>query len=57
MKYPEGFVVNGKKELVCRLKKFLYGFKKSPRTWYQKFDTYMIGLGFTRKKRGSLSVF
>jgi hypothetical protein len=57
MKYPEGFVVNGKKELVCGLKKSLYGLKKSPRMWYQKFDTYMIGLGFTRKKRGSLSVF
>jgi hypothetical protein len=31
MKQPEGFVVNGKKELVCQLKKSLYGLKKSPR--------------------------
>jgi hypothetical protein len=30
--------------------KFLYGLKKSPRMWYQKFDTYMLGLGFTRSK-------
>jgi hypothetical protein len=28
----------------------MYGLKKSPRMWYQKFDTYMLGLGFTRSK-------
>ena len=31
-------------------KKYLYGLKKSPRMWYQKFDTYMRGLGFARRK-------
>jgi hypothetical protein len=50
MKQPEGYVVKGKKELVCKLKKSLYGLKQSPRMWYQKFDTYMLGLGFTRSK-------
>jgi hypothetical protein len=50
MKQPEGFVVKGKKELVCKLKKSLYGLKQSPRMWYQKIDTYMLGLGFTRSK-------
>ena len=50
MKQPEGFMVKGKKELVCRLKKSLYGLKQSPRKWYQKFDTYIRGLGFTRSK-------
>jgi hypothetical protein len=50
MKQPEGFAVKGKKELVCKLKKSLYGLKQSPRMWYQKFDTYMLGLGFTRSK-------
>jgi hypothetical protein len=50
MKQPEGFVVKGKKELVCKLKNSLYGLKQSPRMWYQKFDTYMLGLGFTRRK-------
>jgi len=42
--------VKGKKELVCRLKKSLYGLKQSPRMWNQKFDTFIQGLGFTRSK-------
>eukprot|EP00253_Pinus_taeda_P013916 PITA_13916 len=40
MKQPEGFAVKGKKEMVCRLKKSLYGLKQSPRM-YQKFDTFI----------------
>ena len=27
MKQPEGFIIKGKEELVCRLKKSLYGLK------------------------------
>ena len=50
MNQPEGFMVKGKKELVCRLKKSLCGLKQSPRMWYQKFDTYIQGLDFTRSK-------
>jgi len=50
MKQLEGFVVKGKKELVCKLKKSFYGLKQSPRMWYQKIDAFMLGLGFTRSK-------
>jgi hypothetical protein len=42
--------VKGKKELVCKMKTFVYGLKQSPRMWYKKFDTDMLGLGFTRRK-------
>ena len=38
MKQPEGFTVRGKKELVYKIKKYLYSLKKSPRMWYQKFN-------------------
>jgi hypothetical protein len=50
MKNPEGFVVKGKNELVCKMKKSMCGLKQSPRMWYQKFDTYLLGLGFIRSK-------
>ncbi|WVZ81831.1 hypothetical protein U9M48_029166 [Paspalum notatum var. saurae] len=45
---PEGFVVPGKEDLVCRLKKSLYGLKQSPRQWYKRFDSFMISQGFKR---------
>ncbi len=31
MQQPEGFVVKGKKNMVCKLQKSLYGLKKYPR--------------------------
>jgi len=34
MKQPKGFAVKVKKELVCRLKKYLYELKQSLRMWY-----------------------
>ena len=30
MKQPEGFVAQGQENLVCRLKKSIYGLKQSP---------------------------
>jgi hypothetical protein len=50
MKQPEGYTMEGKKELVCKIKKSMYGLKQSPRMWYKTLDTYMLGLGFTRSK-------
>ncbi|KAK1632904.1 hypothetical protein QYE76_007219 [Lolium multiflorum] len=35
MDQPEGFVVPGKEDLVCKLKRSLYGLKQSPRQWYK----------------------
>ena len=48
MMQPQGFVVPGKEDWVCRLKKSLYGLKQAPRQWYKKFDRFMLGNGYTR---------
>jgi len=50
MKQPEGFVVPGNEQLVCRLKKSLYGLKQARRQWYKRFDTFMIAQGCTRSR-------
>jgi hypothetical protein len=39
---PEGFILPGEEHLVCRLHKPLYGLKKSPWKWNQKFDSFLI---------------
>ena len=32
--------------MVCKLKKYLYGLKQSPRMWYLKFDAFVFSIGF-----------
>jgi hypothetical protein len=32
------------------MKKSLYGLNQSPRMWYQKFEPYILNLGFVRSK-------
>jgi ATP-binding cassette subfamily B (MDR/TAP) protein 1 len=48
MEQPEGFKVQGKEHLVCKLQKSLYGLKQAPRQWYKKFDSFMMGQGYKR---------
>jgi hypothetical protein len=44
MRPPEGYQVPD--NLVCRLKKAIYGLKQSPRVWFKTIDTYLKSLGF-----------
>ena len=48
MNQPEGFVILRKENLVCILKKSLYGLKQSHRQWYKRFDSFMLSHGFKR---------
>ena len=50
MEQLEGFVDPEKKDLVCKLKRSLYGLKQSPRQWYKRFDSFMTKLNFTRSR-------
>jgi ATP-binding cassette subfamily B (MDR/TAP) protein 1 len=45
---PEGFLVKGKEDYVCKLKKSLYGLKQAPRQWYMKFEFVMGEQGYKR---------
>lgn len=50
MHQPEGYKVEDKERQVCRLRKSLYGLKKSPRQWYKRFDSFMLKHGFSRSE-------
>ncbi|CAL9020950.1 unnamed protein product [Prunus brigantina] len=50
MSQPQGFIEASKGNMVCRLKKSLYGIKQSPRQWYKHFDTYMLQIGYRRSE-------
>ncbi|PHT77450.1 hypothetical protein T459_20972 [Capsicum annuum] len=39
MEQPPGFVGQGESDLVCRLKRSLYGLKQSPRAWFGRFSS------------------
>jgi hypothetical protein len=57
MKQLEDFAVKGKKEMICKMKSSQYGLNQSLRMWYQKFDTYMLGLVFMRRKEDQCMYF
>jgi hypothetical protein len=48
---PTGFVSTTNPNYVCTLNKSLYGLKQAPRTWFLKFTSFLLKLGF----RGSRS--
>ncbi|XP_074347279.1 uncharacterized protein LOC141686120 [Apium graveolens] len=72
MKMPQGYFYKGcrinsqsiatlnaeNNNLVCRLKKSLYGLKQSPRLWFHKLSQTLLNLGYIQSKSDhSLFVF
>lgn len=46
MHQPPAFAVPGKEDMVCRLRRSLYGLKQSPREWYLEIDSYLRQSGW-----------
>ncbi|KAL0549396.1 hypothetical protein IC582_013878 [Cucumis melo] len=46
MDQPEGFMVEGKEHMVCKLKRSIYGLKQASKQWYIKFNDTITSFGF-----------
>eukprot|EP00253_Pinus_taeda_P031818 PITA_31818 len=47
MEQPLGFIQIDS-NLVCRLKKSIYGLKQAPQAWYAKMDSFLLDTNFSR---------
>ena len=45
---PDSFILENDPNLVCRLKKALYGIKQAPRASYYRLDKYLHQQGFSK---------
>ena len=50
MSQPKEFKANGKENMVCRLKRSIYGLKQASHQWYLKFDKIVTSFGFIENK-------
>ncbi|GJT12276.1 zinc finger, CCHC-type containing protein [Tanacetum coccineum] len=46
MNQPQGFIMPGNKDNVCKLINSLYGLKQAPKQWNQKFDEVVLSNGY-----------
>lgn len=47
---PEGFEIHEQESHVCMLKKALYSLKQAPWAWYERINSYLMKLRFTRSE-------
>nr|GEV99988.1 hypothetical protein [Tanacetum cinerariifolium] len=46
MNQPQGFIMHGNENKVCKLIKSLYRLKQAPKQWHQKFDEVVLSNGY-----------
>ncbi|GKE60392.1 zinc finger, CCHC-type containing protein, partial [Tanacetum coccineum] len=46
MNQPQGFIMPGNENKVCKLIKSLYGLKQAPKQWHQNFDEVVLSNGY-----------
>jgi hypothetical protein len=47
MTQPDGFIVKGQEDKVCKLMKNLYGLKQAPKQWHKKFEVTLTLADFS----------
>ncbi|GKD81557.1 zinc finger, CCHC-type containing protein [Tanacetum coccineum] len=55
MNQPQGFIMLGNENNVCKLIKSLYGLKQAPKQWNQKFDEVVLSNGYVDLTKEFLS--
>ncbi|GKC46720.1 zinc finger, CCHC-type containing protein [Tanacetum coccineum] len=50
MNQPQGFIMPGNENKVCKLIKSLYRLKQAPKQWHQKFDEVVLSNGYLPNK-------
>lgn len=50
MQQPKGFIEDGKENLVCRLRRSLYGLKQAARVWNTTISGILTALGFVQSR-------
>ncbi|KAL9253862.1 Retrovirus-related Pol polyprotein from transposon TNT 1-94-like protein [Drosera capensis] len=53
MEQPEEFQIEGNENLVCKLKKSLYGLKQAARQSHRKFESFMVDNGYKKTSTDS----
>lgn len=57
MKQPPGFIVKGKEDYVCLLKKSLYGLKQAAKSWNDAINETLISFGFKQSESDNCLYF
>jgi hypothetical protein len=47
MTQPDGFVVKGHEDKVCKFYKYLYGLKQAPKQWHENLEFTLTSTGFS----------